>query len=174
MTHVLTAVCPVSSQAKQVFPQYVMIAMLMLILQDILDIDKFWEEELLQANKDRLFGCAFDNLDSTRSGDDGTTVNGLMGGHAYSVLRAVEFEGQRFVVIRNPWGNSEWTGPWSDGSKEWTPETMPLLKALGHSFGNDGQFIMECRYSYYWQTAAQSLIWSLQYRQGLLGELGTD
>jgi hypothetical protein len=118
------------------------------ILQDVLDIDKFWNEELLQANKDRLFGCAFDSLDSTRSGEYAPTVNGLIGGHAYSVLRAVEHQGKRFVVVRNPWGNSEWTGPWSDGSREWTPETLPLLKALGHTFGDDGEFVMECRCSF--------------------------
>jgi Calpain family cysteine protease len=110
-------------------------------------MDKFWNEELLRANKDRLFGCSFDNLDDSRSGEHSVTVNGLMGGHAYSVLRAVEHEGKRFVVIRNPWGNSEWTGPWSDGSKEWTPESLSLLRTLDHTFGNDGQFIMECQYS---------------------------
>jgi len=71
-------------------------------------------------------------------------VNGLMGGHAYSVLRAVEYKQKRFVIIRNPWGNSEWTGPWSDGSKEWTPEWLPALGVLGHAFGNDGEFVMEC------------------------------
>ncbi|CAK5273732.1 unnamed protein product [Mycena citricolor] len=73
----------------------------------------------------------------------GLTVNGLIGAHAYSVLRAVEYNGKRFVVLRNPWGDSEWTGAWSDGSKEWTEEWLPALKALGHSFGEDGQFVME-------------------------------
>jgi len=73
------------------------------------------------------------------------TVNGLFGGHAYSVLRAVEYNGKRFVVIRNPWGRSEWTGPWSDGSKEWTPEWLPALQKLGHAFGDDGEFVMECK-----------------------------
>jgi Calpain family cysteine protease len=120
----------------------------MKILQDILDIDKFWNEELLHANTDRLFGCSFDEIDNTRSGEYSANVNGLIGGHAYSVLRAVEYEGKRFVVIRNPWGNSEWTGPWSDGSKEWTADSLPLLKALDHSFGNDGEFVMECRFSF--------------------------
>ena len=43
------------------------------------------------------------------------------------------------VLCRNPWGRTEWTGPWSDGSKEWTPEWMQLL---GHTFGDDGQFWM--------------------------------
>ena len=117
--------------------------------QDILDIDKFWNEELLHANEDKLFGCSFNNLDNSRNGARYVTVNGLIGGHAYSVLRAVEHEGKRFVVIRNPWGDSEWTGPWSDGSKEWTPETLHFLAALNHTFGNDGQFVMECQCSFH-------------------------
>ncbi|KAJ7821376.1 hypothetical protein B0H14DRAFT_2831437 [Mycena olivaceomarginata] len=111
---------------------------------DILDIDKFWTEELLKANKDRLFGCAFDSLDGSRSGDWDATINGLHGSHAYSVLRAVEVKGKRFLVVRNPWGQSEWTGPWADGSKQWTPEWLAVLPELGHTFGDDGQFVMEC------------------------------
>ncbi|KAF8651468.1 hypothetical protein AX16_004767 [Volvariella volvacea WC 439] len=111
--------------------------------KDILDVDQFWRDELLKANKDRLFGCSFDDLSSTRSGVVSPTVNGLFGGHAYSVLRAVECRGKKFVVVRNPWGNSEWTGPWSDGSKEWTKEWLAILDDLDHVFGNDGEFVME-------------------------------
>ncbi|KAJ6580695.1 hypothetical protein B0H19DRAFT_1112126, partial [Mycena capillaripes] len=111
--------------------------------KDILDPDVFWKEELLLAAKDRLFACGFDSLDGTRSGNEDITVNGLIGGHAYSVLRAVEFKDKRFVVIRNPWGDSEWTGPWSDGAKEWTEEWLPALRELQHSFGDDGEFVME-------------------------------
>lgn len=55
--------------------------------------------------------------------------------HAYSVLKAVEFRGKKFLKIRNPWGNSEWTGRWSDGSKEWTGEWLEALKVLDHTFG---------------------------------------
>ena len=46
---------------------------------------------------------------------------------------------------RNPWGErsyngvGEWNGPWSDGSKEWTPY---WLKKLNHTFGDDGVFWM--------------------------------
>ena len=39
---------------------------------------------------------------------------------------------------------SEWTGRWSDGSKEWTQEWLEILPKLGHTFGDDGQFVMEC------------------------------
>ncbi|KAJ7613033.1 hypothetical protein FB45DRAFT_993113 [Roridomyces roridus] len=111
--------------------------------QDILDRDKFWTEELLKANKDRLFGCSTRRLDSTRSGVSNATIDGVYAGHAYSVLRAVEVKGKRFVVVRNPWGKTEWTGPWSDGSKEWTKEWLEVLPELDHTFGNDGQFVME-------------------------------
>jgi len=82
-------------------------------------------------------------LDTTRSGILGAKVEGLIGNHAYSVLRAVECNGKRFVVVRNPWGKSEWTGRWSDGSKEWTQEWLEHLSTLGHQFGDDGQFVME-------------------------------
>ncbi|KAJ7155793.1 cysteine proteinase [Mycena filopes] len=110
---------------------------------DILDIDKFWTDELLNANNGRLFGCSFGSLDESRSGVHNATVKGLYGGHAYSVLRAVEVKGKRFVVVRNPWGKSEWTGAWSDGAKEWTQEWLAVLPELGHTFGDDGQFVME-------------------------------
>ncbi|KAF9009892.1 hypothetical protein BDQ17DRAFT_1299500 [Cyathus striatus] len=116
-------------------------------INDILDTDKFWTDELLRANKDRLFGCSFIPLSQTRKnsppGEDAPTVQGLMGGHAYSVLRAVECRGKRFVVVRNPWGDTEWTGPWSDGSKEWKGKWLEVLPELGHVFGDDGQFVME-------------------------------
>ncbi|KAG6877415.1 hypothetical protein C0993_007658 [Termitomyces sp. T159_Od127] len=111
--------------------------------KDILDIDKFWNEELLKANQDRLFGCSFDSLDSSRSGFPDVKVDGLIGSHAYSVLRAVEAKGKRFVVLRNPWGRSGWTGRWSDGSKEWTSEWLEVLPLLKHEFGDDGQFVMQ-------------------------------
>lgn len=48
-------------------------------------------------------------------------------------------------VSRNPWGKranaamGEWTGPWADGSREWTPYWMDKLK---HTFGDDGLFWM--------------------------------
>ncbi|KAG5643371.1 hypothetical protein DXG03_001019 [Asterophora parasitica] len=114
-----------------------------ILTQDVLDPDQFWHDELLKAHEDRLFGCSYNTLNAARSGNPNSTVNGLIGGHAYSVLRAVEYNGKRFVVIRNPWGATEWTGPWSDGSKEWTPEWLPALQVLGHSFGDDGEFVME-------------------------------
>ncbi|KAJ3569972.1 hypothetical protein NP233_g4705 [Leucocoprinus birnbaumii] len=109
---------------------------------DILDSDRFWNDELLRANKDRLFTCQISHP-THRAPQSEIKVQGLVTAHAYAVLRAVESKGRRFVVLRNPWGKIEWTGRWSDGSKEWTKEWINLLDELGHSFGEDGQFIME-------------------------------
>ncbi|KAG8742060.1 hypothetical protein FRC12_015450, partial [Ceratobasidium sp. 428] len=103
-------------------------------IHDILDTNRFWNEQLLRVNKDRLFGCALDGIND---------VKGLFPGHAYSILNALEVNGKRFLRIRNPWGKSEWTGPWSDGSKEWTAEWLTRLPELKHSFGDDGEFLME-------------------------------
>ncbi|KAF9038031.1 hypothetical protein BJ165DRAFT_1353039 [Panaeolus papilionaceus] len=111
--------------------------------RDILDVDRFWSEELMHVTSDRIFGCSFPSLDSTRSGVTGATVQGLFSNHAYSVLRAVEIDGKRFVICRNLWGQSVWTGRWSDGSKEWTRPWLLRLPELGYEFGSDGQFIME-------------------------------
>ncbi|KAJ3504734.1 hypothetical protein NMY22_g17827 [Coprinellus aureogranulatus] len=114
-----------------------------IISSDILDPNRFWHEDLLKANQDRLFGCSFSTPRSDRNGDVDARVQGLVGAHAYSVLRAVEVKGKRFVIVRNPWGKHGWSGPWSDGSKEWSGEWLKALPLLGHTFGNDGQFVME-------------------------------
>ncbi len=53
------------------------------------------------------------------------------------MLEAKEIKGERLLRVRNPWGDTEWQGPWSDGSEQWTPEWMQLLN---HRFGDDGMF----------------------------------
>ncbi|KAJ7659255.1 cysteine proteinase [Mycena polygramma] len=115
---------------------------------DILSKNDFWNNELLHANRDRVFSCSFQGLSPTRNGNFNATINGLWGNHAYSVLRTMEYTGKsgikkRFLVLRNPCGQAEWNGPWSDGSKEWTPEWMDALPILGHVFGDPGKFVME-------------------------------
>lgn len=42
-------------------------------------------------------------------------------------------------MLKNPWGGIEWTGPWSDGSREWTAQA---LQDLNYKFGNEGVFWM--------------------------------
>ncbi|KAL7792578.1 hypothetical protein V8C37DRAFT_379921 [Trichoderma ceciliae] len=99
---------------------------------DILDKEYFWKEELLKVNQDFLFGCS-----TGVWGVNWGERKGILELHSYSIQRAVDIDGKRLLRLKNPWGKGEWKGPWSDGSKEWTPE---WLEKLGHRFGDDGDF----------------------------------
>ncbi|KAI8964309.1 cysteine proteinase [Daldinia sp. FL1419] len=99
---------------------------------DILDKEYFWKEELMKVNDEFLFGCS-----TGMWGSYWGERKGIYELHAYSIMKAVDIDGQRLVLLKNPWGKGEWTGPWSDGSKEWTAE---WLVKLNHRFGDDGNF----------------------------------
>jgi len=79
----------------------------------------------------------------TSSGKCGeeTFDSGLVGGHCYSVLKMVEAGGEQLLCCRNPWGEGEWRGKWSDSNaeEEWTDEMRIATGYLGHS---DGKFWM--------------------------------
>jgi hypothetical protein len=104
---------------------------------DIFDKERFWKEELMNVNKDRLFGCATGAFDNWQGNGDCTDRNGVVAMHAYSIMEAREVRGERLLRLRNPWGKTEWQGDWSDGSPQWTGEWLSLLN---HKFGNDGVF----------------------------------
>jgi len=68
--------------------------------------------------------------------------DGLLARHAYSMLQVVLAHGHRIVQLRNPWGRGgEWSGPWSDGSREWRahPEVADDLQTTDE---DDGRFWM--------------------------------
>uniref|UniRef100_A0A672R3Y9 Calpain-1 catalytic subunit-like n=1 Tax=Sinocyclocheilus grahami TaxID=75366 RepID=A0A672R3Y9_SINGR len=90
-----------------------------------------------------LLGCS---IDITSAFDmESVTFKKLVKGHAYSVtaLKQVEFRGctERLIRIRNPWGQVEWTGAWSDNSPEWD-EIDPSEKDDLHLQMEDGEFWM--------------------------------
>lgn len=68
---------------------------------------------------------------------------GLVSGHAYSVVDVVESGGLTLICCRNPWGQGEWTGKYSDGNKygEWTPALRKACSFAGEK--DDGLFWME-------------------------------
>ncbi|KAG0647477.1 Stomach-specific M-type calpain [Hyphodiscus hymeniophilus] len=107
-----------------------------LLTSDILDIDEFWNNEIMKVNKEFVFGCSTGLLD----GGYGTR-EGISEGHAYVIMEARELSsGERLLKLRNPWGKGKkgnWEGAWSDGSKEFTPEAQ---QELNHKFGNDSVF----------------------------------
>ncbi|PIO29860.1 hypothetical protein AB205_0098470, partial [Aquarana catesbeiana] len=68
-----------------------------------------------------LMGCSIDI--SGVADMEAVTFKKLVKGHAYSLTGAkeVNYRGQstKLVRMRNPWGEVEWTGAWSDSSNEW-------------------------------------------------------
>uniref|UniRef100_UPI00358E3053 calpain-1 catalytic subunit-like n=1 Tax=Myxine glutinosa TaxID=7769 RepID=UPI00358E3053 len=73
------------------------------------------------SERGSLMGCSI-NITST-SDMEAVTSQKLVKGHAYSVtgVDKVDYNGQKvhLVRIRNPWGQVEWTGAWSDSSALW-------------------------------------------------------
>ncbi|XP_063421060.1 calpain-A-like isoform X2 [Mytilus trossulus] len=65
---------------------------------------------------------------------------GLVGGHAYSINGAFIVGEANLLRLRNPWGNGEWNGPWSDKSPKW--KTAPS-DCVPHPSKDDGEFYMD-------------------------------
>lgn len=65
--------------------------------------------------------------------------HGLVGGHAYSMNGTHQVSGALLVRLRNPWGKKEWTGAWSDGSRE----MRTAGSSIPHPNKDDGEFYME-------------------------------
>jgi hypothetical protein len=96
----------------------------------------------------------------TRHDASDAVRRGVVDGHAYSVLHAVEVERRRpekeggnnkggggsfrLLLLRNPWSHGEWKGPWSDTSREWR-DHPECLTAIGNcrSVDDDGEFWMD-------------------------------
>jgi len=52
---------------------------------------------------------------------------GIVLGHAYSILDVAVIDGNKLIQMRNPWGHKEWTGAWSDNSKEWNQKRKQII-----------------------------------------------
>ncbi|CAK6983530.1 calpain-2 catalytic subunit-like [Scomber scombrus] len=90
-----------------------------------------------------LLGCSID-ISSSRETENITSQK-LVKGHAYSITaaRQVQHHGSpvELLRIRNPWGQVEWTGAWSDGSREWDGVDLEEKQQLDHR-AEDGEFWM--------------------------------
>lgn len=102
------------------------------------DVNAFWKDIRLY---DKLNYAIFS---SSSSGSDTNNVDGVVSGHAYSLISVFEVQigssQVRLMKMRNPWGSGvEWKGDWSDHSSLWTPQ---LKQQLGWTDAVDGLFFI--------------------------------
>ncbi|XP_054854925.1 calpain-8-like [Eublepharis macularius] len=72
------------------------------------------------------------------------TPEGLVKNHAYSIIGVHKVEGKKVKLLRlrNPWGEVEWKGQWSDHSPAWSYLDPALQNKLCVS-KEDGEFWMD-------------------------------
>ena len=78
-------------------------------------------------------------MSSASKGNDVVESRGLVQSHAYTLIAAKKWEERNLYLLklRNPWGEGEWNGRWSDFSSCWTEE---YKKYFGYKKSNDGIF----------------------------------
>lgn len=110
-----------------------------------------WKELFQLKEEGSLLGCS-NAVDAASAGSSASV--GLLSGHAYSILDMKEVHADatadfndydgKLIQLRNPWGQGEWNGEWSDESVLWS--NYPAIKAsVGKKDGknDDGTFWME-------------------------------
>jgi calpain-15 len=119
--------------------------------------DMHWRRILDGEDKNHIMTAQTSNF-TGKNNDSRDKETGLCGNHAYSLLAAYEIDFSsgkarlvtkadlsksgdiRIVKLRNPWGNGEWKGAWSDSdTKNWTSEIKQLVD---YKKEDDGIFYM--------------------------------
>ena len=67
--------------------------------------------------------------------------SGLISGHAYTIINVYENEKYKLVKLRNPWGEKEYNGDWSDNSDKWNEPGLKKLFEFDEA-KDDGIFYM--------------------------------
>lgn len=122
--------------------------------------NRLFERVLKVHNREGLISCS---IRATTSADMEARLDcGLVKGHAYAVtdvrkvrlghglLSYLKSEKLFMIRMRNPWGEKEWNGPWSDSSEEWQKVSKSEREKLGVTVQDDGEFWMTfedfCKY----------------------------
>ncbi|KAM3912251.1 calpain-2 catalytic subunit-like [Leptodactylus fuscus] len=96
------------------------------------------------VEKRSLMGASINILNPSET--EMRTPEGLVKGHAYSIIGVSEVEYNRrripLIRLRNPWGKVEWNGRWSDNSSSWSLLDNATRQNLQLQ-GDDGEFWMQ-------------------------------
>lgn len=83
---------------------------------------EFWQKCEMMRDQGWLMGAA-----SPAGSDKNKSGLGVVFGHAYSVMDVATVDGNKLLQLRNPWGQSEWKGAWSDNSSEWNQKRKQIV-----------------------------------------------
>jgi len=95
-----------------------------------------WHDLMTWNSSGHLLGAS---SPTDGGGDDVNSNGGIVQSHAYSILDVREVDGHKLLKMRNPWGEGEWKGAWSDGSRDWTTR---MKRLLDYKDADDGIFWM--------------------------------
>jgi hypothetical protein len=103
------------------------------------DYEELWKRLKRADGRDY---CMMGSSNNNPSGDS-AVMNGITQQHAYTILSVheIDYNGcpTRLMRLRNPWGQGEWQGDWSDNWPGWTDD---LKAELDWSTADDGKFFM--------------------------------
>lgn len=128
------------------------------LCKNIEQVEALWNSLKKYRTDHCLMGCSIDaegvESDVIRDGE----ITGLLARHAYAIIDVIQIadpnapkKRHRLIRLRNPWGQREWNGKWSDGSEEVKIHIEKLqneLKKIGSdedydpNNSNDGSFLM--------------------------------
>ncbi|VDK85153.1 unnamed protein product [Litomosoides sigmodontis] len=103
-------------------------------LESCTDHDLTWVRLLSMREAGFIMGCS---CGSGRRYVDEVEFRrvGLQVRHAYSLLDVKEYNNQRVVRLRNPWGTFTWNGPWCDTWAGWDESSRRVLLPDGPEEG---------------------------------------
>lgn len=120
--------------------------------------------EDLEASWNELKPLTGRNFPMTTPCCNGGGVDGLVSGHAYTLLDLVQLStGEKLAKVRNPWSKEQYYGDWSDNSNKWTDA---LKKEVNLTNADDGIFFLPFKlYAEQYWGASVALYQPYKYKQ---------
>lgn len=98
----------------------------------------FFEKLELNDKRGSLMAAGTPGRDDMTKSTGTKPKSGIVPGHAYTLIAAKQKNGVKLFELRNPWGDYEWGGDWSDRSPLWTPAMKAFFQPSLDS--HDGRF----------------------------------
>ncbi|KAK2964136.1 Calpain-type cysteine protease [Blattamonas nauphoetae] len=132
------------------------------LVSTTIPVDELWARLEIYESKQYFIAAG-------TPGQEEIKGNGLILGHAYSVVKIRQHKDTRLVMLRNPWGKINWTGPFSNSSKkDWTLEMQNKFERAdpdkGYFWMNVNDFAVEfdqlyaCKIIPNWWTSNPAMI----------------